>query len=181
MRLVLLLAVLLLWAADDANRILKRFAEADARNWEQARQYAYTQELTNYGYDNAGKAVQNGAAVWEVIFVEGLEYKKLVSQDGKPLDAKAQAKEDKKMQQTAEERRKQRRAGAFHPTVSLGSTGDLLTLFDDRLLGEEEIRGRKAWGLNVSRGPGMFRRISAKRRFLAGAGNSGLTRRRTLH
>jgi hypothetical protein len=60
--------------------------------------------------------------------------------DGKPLDAKAQAGDEKKMQQTADERRKQRRAGAFHSTV----TQDLLTLFDSRLLGEEEIHGRKA-------------------------------------
>jgi hypothetical protein len=101
--------------------------------------------LTNFAYDKTGRPVQNGAAVWEVIFVEGLEYKKLISQDGKPLDAKAQAKEEKKMQQTAEERRKQRRAGAFHPTVSRDSTQELLTLFDNHLLGEEQIRGRKAW------------------------------------
>jgi hypothetical protein len=145
MRLLLLLAALPLWGADDANRILKRFAEAQDKNWEHARQYAYTEELTNFAYDKNGKPVQNGAAVWEVIFVEGLEYKKLISGDGKPLDAKALAKEERKMQQTAEERRKQRRAGAFHPTVSTGSIQDLLTLFDNRLLGEEEIRGRKAW------------------------------------
>jgi hypothetical protein len=145
MRLWLLLAALPLWGVGDANQILKRFAEAQDKNWEHARQYAYTEELTNFAYDKSGKPVQNGAAVWEVIFVEGLEYKKLISQGGKPLDAKAQAREEKKMQQTAEERRKQRRAGAFHPNVSLGSTQDLLTLFDNRLLGEEEIRGRKAW------------------------------------
>jgi hypothetical protein len=145
MRLLLLLAALPLWGADDANQILKRFAEAQDKNWEHSRQYAYTKELTNFSYDKNGKPAPNGAAVWEVIFVEGLEYQKLISADGKPLDAKAQAREEKKMQQTAEERRKRRRAGAFHPTVSLGSTQDLLTLFDNRLLGEEEIHGRKAW------------------------------------
>jgi hypothetical protein len=145
MRLLLLLAALPLWGADDANQILKRFAEADVKNWEQARQYAYTQERTNFAYDKNGKPVQNGAAVWEVIFIEGLEYKKLISEDGKPLDARAQAREEKKLQQTAEERRKERRAGAFHPTVRTGSIEDLLALFDNRLLGEEEIRGRKAW------------------------------------
>jgi len=101
--------------------------------------------LTNYAYDKNGKLVQDGAAVWEVIFVEGLEYKKLISRDGKPLDAKAQAKEEKKMQQTAEERRKQRRAGLLHRTVAMSSTEEPLTFFDNRLMGEEDIRGRKAW------------------------------------
>lgn len=145
MRFLLLLAALPLWGADDANQIVKRLVEAQTKNWEQARQYAYTEELTNFEFDKTGKPVQNGASVWEVIFVEGLEYKKLISRDGKPLDAKAQAKEDKKMQQTAEERRKQRRGGLFHPSVSVGGAVDFLTLFDNRLLGEEELRGRKAW------------------------------------
>ena len=146
MRLLLLFAAVPLWAADDANQILKRLVEAQNRNWEQARQYAYTEELTNYGFDKKGQPVQNYAAVWDVIFVEGLEYKKLISQDGKPLDAKSQAKEEKKMQQTAEERRKQRRGGGvFHPTAARGGAADFLALFDNRLLGEEEIRGRKAW------------------------------------
>jgi hypothetical protein len=145
MRVLLLLAALPLWGADDANQILKRLVEAQTRNWEQARQYAYTEEMTNFAFDKTGKPVQNGAAVWEVIFVEGLEYKKLISRDGKPLDAKDQAKEEKKMQQTAEERRKQRRTGVFHRTVTMGGAEDLIAFFDNRLLGEEEIRGRKAW------------------------------------
>jgi hypothetical protein len=49
------------------------------------------------------------------------------------------------LQRIAKERRGQRRSGIFHKDVSLGSDGDLLTLFDNRVLGEEEIRGRKAW------------------------------------
>ena len=141
-----MLAALPLWGAGDANQILKRLMEVQTKNADQAGQYAYTEELTNFAYDKNGKPVQNGAAVWEVIFVEGLEYKKLISQDGKPLDAKAQAKEEKKMQQTAEERRKQRRAGAFHPSVSLASTQDLLTLVDNRLLDGEEISRPKGLG-----------------------------------
>jgi hypothetical protein len=120
-RLLLLLAALPLWGAGDANQILKRLVEAQSRNWEQARQSAYTEELTNFGYDKKGQPVQNGAAVWDVIFVEGLEYKRLISRDGKPLGAKDQAKEEKKMQQTAEERRKRRRAGGvFHPSAARG-------------------------------------------------------------
>jgi hypothetical protein len=49
------------------------------------------------------------------------------------------------LQRIAKERRGQRRSGIFHKNVSLGSDDDLLTLFDNRVLGKEEIRGRKAW------------------------------------
>jgi len=66
MRLFLLLAALPLWAADDANQILKRFAEAQDKNWEKAAQYAYTEELANFAFDKNGKPVQNGAAVREL-------------------------------------------------------------------------------------------------------------------
>lgn len=61
-RLLLLLAALPLWGAADANRILKRLVDAQDKNWEQARQYAYTEELTNFAYDKNGQPVQNGAA-----------------------------------------------------------------------------------------------------------------------
>lgn len=100
--------------------------------------------------------------------------------DGKPLDAKGRAKEEKKMQQTAEERRKQRRAGAFHPTIGTGSTQGLLTLFDNRLLGEEEVQGRKTWIIESTLQAGRVPANKYEKRFLAFVGNCGLTRRRTL-
>jgi hypothetical protein len=94
-----LLAALPVWAAEVPDEIVKRFIEADRKNWERASQYAYVE----------------------------------------------QAKEQKKLLRIALERRRQRRSGVFHKDVSLGSHDDLLTLFDNRLVGEEEIRGHKAW------------------------------------
>jgi hypothetical protein len=142
---LLLLSAAPLWAADDANQILKRFIQAQEANWEQARQYTYVEEAKEVNYDKKRQAVNPRSQTYEVMFVEGLEYKKLVARNGKPLEPREQAKEDKRLSQTAAERRKERHSGLTHRNVSLGSDQDLLTLFDNRVAGEDAIGGRKAW------------------------------------
>jgi hypothetical protein len=151
MRLLLLLTVLPLWAADDANEILRRYLEADKQNDAKAEQYAYVEDYVWFVRDKNGELKQNRSKTCEVIFVEGLAYEKLVSRNSKPLDAKEKAKVDRQMHQTAEQRRKHRTwpdgGGAVvngHRT-DFGSDEELLTLFDNRLTGEEEVGGRKAW------------------------------------
>jgi hypothetical protein len=151
MRFFFLLAVLPLWAADDANAILRRYLDADELNDKKAEQYTYVQDSAWFVRDKNGELHQNRSETHEVIFIEGLTYRKLVARNGKPLDAKEKAKVDKKMRETAEQRRKQPRepdGGRVtngHVTVDFGSDEELLTLFDNRVSGEEEIGGRKAW------------------------------------
>jgi hypothetical protein len=141
--LALLAALPLL--AEDPNEIIKRFIEVETKNWERASQYTYVQRADFFDFDKNGQPKKDRSETHEIVFVEGGSYKKLIARNDRPLDAKEQSKEDKKLQQIAEERRKQRRSGLFHKEVSLGSSSDLLTLFDNRLVGEEEIRGHKAW------------------------------------
>jgi hypothetical protein len=140
-----LLAALPLFAAEDPNEIVKRFIEADRKNWERASQYTYVEQADFFDFDKNGQPRKDRSETHEIVFVEGATYKKLVARNDRPLEAKEQSKEDKKLQRIAEERRKQRRSGLFHKNVSLGSFDDLLTLFDNRLVAEEEIRGHKAW------------------------------------
>ena len=132
--------------AQDVDAILKRNHEADKQNDERAKQYTYVEETVNFEYDKHGQAKQTGSVTNDVIFVEGESYKRLVARNGKPLPPKEEAKEEKKLQQTAEERRKARRKGLFSFGRSVSISGeDLLKLCDHHVVGEEEIRGRKAW------------------------------------
>jgi hypothetical protein len=142
--LVLLISVPVL-AAEEPNEIIKRFIEADAKNWERASQYTYVEHVDFFDFDKNGQPKKDRSETHEVVFVEGATYKKLIARNERPLEAKEQSKEDKKLQRIAEERRKQRRSGLFHKNVSLGSSDDLLTLFDNRLVRDDEIRGHKAW------------------------------------
>jgi hypothetical protein len=150
-RVFLLLAALPLWAADDANAILRRYMEADKLNDKRAERYTFVEDRVWSGRDKNGEVKQHRSETAEMIFVEGQTYRKLVARNGKPLDAKEKAKVDKEMRETAEQRRKRRpevpggRVVVNHTGVDLGSDEELLTLFDNRLVGEEEIAGRKAW------------------------------------
>jgi len=145
MRLLPLLIAVPLWAAEDADAILRRMVEAQTQNREPSQQYTYREDLQFFDYHKNGQTKKKNSRTYDVLYVEGLQYRRLVARDGKPLSKREEAREEKKMQQTAAERRKQRRSGLFRRGVSLGSAQELLTLFDNRLIGEEEIRGRKAW------------------------------------
>lgn len=74
-----------------------------------------------------------------------------MARNGKPLDAKEKAKVDKDMRETAEHRRKHPAwadGGGItngHARADFGSDEELLTIFDNRITGEEGIGGRRAW------------------------------------
>jgi hypothetical protein len=125
--------------------ILKRFPEAENHNGEKAGQYTYVEQADHFSFDKNGQAKKFGSETYDIIFVEGGVFRKLVARNDAPLDPKEQAHEDKRLQAFAELRRKQAHSGVFHRNFQLGSDDDLLTLFDCRLTGEEEVRARKAW------------------------------------
>jgi len=138
------------FAAEDANAIVKRFLDAPSRNWEQAGEYTYVEQADFFVFDKNGQPRRDRSETHEIIFLEGSTYKRLIARNERPLDSKEAAKEEKKMQQAAAERRKLRQSGVFHKTVSLGPDADLLTLFDNRVLGEEVVNGRNAWVVECS-------------------------------
>src|SRR5215467_6332047 len=130
--------------AQNLDEILKRNRQADKQNEERANQYTYTEETDNFEYDKHGERKKTGSETHDVIFVEGESYKRLVARNAKPLPPKEEAKEQKKLKQTAEERRKARRRGFLNFSRSVSVSGeDLVKFFEPRMVGEEEIRGRK--------------------------------------
>lgn len=158
MRALLLLPLLSLrlWAAEDVNAILKHLIENQRKNDKAAQQYTFVQQTERYVFDKDGQARQTGSETHDVIFVEGLKYEKLVAREGKPLSAHEQAQVEKDMRQTAAERRKHLHpiasGGAIfitgpltHKRADLGSLTELPTLFENRVAGEEEVRGHKSW------------------------------------
>ena len=143
--LLLLLAAPPVWAAEDPNEIVKRFVEAESKNRERASQYTYVEQTDFFRFDKNSQPRKDRSETHEIIFVEGKPYKKLIARNEWPLEANEQAKEAKKLQRIAQERLRRPHAGLFNKNVSMGSYKDLLTLFDNRMEGEEEIRGHKAW------------------------------------
>jgi hypothetical protein len=159
MRLLPILLALPVWGAGDADAIIRRVIEAQHRNQEHANQYTYSMQEDHFEYRKDGSARPTASETYEVIFVEGLEYRKLVARNGKPLSRREQAQVDKTMAETAAERRTNSRPKppggvmSIHSlfgshTVDLGSMSELLALYDNRVTGEETVRGHKTWVLD---------------------------------
>jgi hypothetical protein len=160
MRFALFLAASPLWAAGDANAIIQRLLEAQKANGDRIQPYTYIEEAVHSTYDKNGALKRDYTETSEIIFVEGYPFHKLVARNGKPLPAKEQAAIQRMVDQTAEQRRRQPRPPAGGQLVmgdqriDLGANRELLTLFDNNLKGEEEIRGRKAWVVECTPGTG---------------------------
>jgi hypothetical protein len=145
MPLLVLLSTLPIWAADDPDEIVRLCIEAEKKNWERASEYTYLEHVDYFRFDKNNQPTKDRSETFEIVFVNGKAFRKLIARNEWPLEAKEQAREGKRLQRMAEERLEQPRPGKLHKSVSMASYGDLLTLFDNRLLGEEEIHGRKAW------------------------------------
>jgi hypothetical protein len=106
---LLLFGAVPLSAADDANAIIERLLEAQKANGYRIQPYTFVEEAVYFTYAKDGKLKKNSSETREVIFVEGLPFRKPIARNGKPLSAKEQAEIQKVVNQTAEQRRKQPR------------------------------------------------------------------------
>ncbi|MBZ5724464.1 MAG: hypothetical protein LAP87_05655 [Acidobacteriia bacterium] len=101
-----------------------------------------------------GKETDRETESWEVIGLEGSTYRKLVMRNDQPLAAKEEKREVQRLAEEAERRRKEtpeeRHNRLFSVTYSYQIPYDrLVDVFDLRYLGEKEIDGRKAFGVEA--------------------------------
>src|ERR1700682_293096 len=59
---VVLLAILPVWGAEDANAIVKRSIEAQGKNWERASQYTYVEPAAYFSFDKSGQPNKDRSA-----------------------------------------------------------------------------------------------------------------------
>jgi hypothetical protein len=88
-QLILLLGLGQVLSAQNADEILHRYLEAMKANGPRAAQYTWVEDDTHFSYDKTGVARQTSSETWEVILVEGENYKKLVARNGQPLSARS--------------------------------------------------------------------------------------------
>jgi len=108
-RLILAVAVTGLAASaaePDAARLLREAADAVSKNRREAAFFVFQERIQVREIQWDGEVKEGGETGYEVIFVEGESYHRRTSLNGKPLDAKAAAEEEKRMQAVADFRRK---------------------------------------------------------------------------
>ncbi len=128
------------------------------RNALLAEQYTSLEEWRNLNWNEKGKKVIDESARYENVFVEGLPYRRMVAQNGKPLTGKAAAKEEQRYEKAVEERKHMtldQKRGFFHLTLhSDMPLCCLATLFDNRITGEQLVDGRETLVVESTPKPG---------------------------
>jgi hypothetical protein len=107
-----------------------------------ARALKYTWREDEERRDDKGQPQHPFLKTYDVIMLEGDSYRKLILEDGQPLDAKTAKKVEENLEKTREERKKHK---ILHKTIHMGDLETLPRLFDSKVTGEEVIGGRKTW------------------------------------
>jgi len=141
--IALMMMLAALAAADsypDPAQLIERAMAArraqDAKGW----RYTWREEVEMR--DEKSRPLKPFQRTFDVIMPEGENYRKLVLIDGQPLDDAMK----KKVEQDMEKERALRRKHEFmNKVVPFGGLEDLERLFDNKVVGEQGMWGRKAW------------------------------------
>ncbi len=162
MRFVVACALVLPLWAQDAREIVLRSLDRDRANDRVARQYTFIQRVEMRQVDGAGNVEKRESKTYDVTLLEGSPYTRLIARDDKPLSAKDEAKERRKLERSIEERRKETEAERSRRTAEWRKKQDkqleerqqILDAYEFRLAGEDVIDGQSAWMIDTVPRPG---------------------------
>ena len=161
-RFILIVCLPAILGAQDPREIVRRGVETDSKNVEIARNYTYFQRLEMRILDGSGKVKNTQTQTWDVTFLEGSLYQRLVARNDQPLSPKEEKKEEDKLSKMLEQRRKEtpeqrqrriadseRQQARQHEPMK-----ELPDAFDFRLIGEEALASGEAYAIDAAPKPG---------------------------
>ncbi|HZO54006.1 MAG TPA: hypothetical protein VFB63_14935 [Bryobacteraceae bacterium] len=135
--------------APDASAIIRKAFSRQEDFFEQARNYTYIRHEETRRLDRAGKVTKAESNVHEVTILYGEPYRKLIKKDGRDLDAKEAAKEQRKMDDEIAKRgrdqEKRRRETEKELADQRKALAEIADAIDWRIEGQETLAGRPAW------------------------------------
>lgn len=126
--------------------LLRQSIEAEDANRDRASAYLYTEDI-KHRVVVGERTVESASQRYEVIFLAGQPYFRLVGRQGVPLDGDEEAAEIRRMETVAEERHAGQGSAlsrAERPRISL-VYGILPDSHEIHFLGEEQMDGRATW------------------------------------
>jgi len=147
-------AALLLWRTDaplpEGNAYVRGLVDKQRHREAVLDQYTYDLASVREDLDDAGRVKERETRRYEIFFVKGRPVRRLVEEDGRPLSAARQQREDREAREMAEAVRSGR-AVTEQPRVRLSA---ILDRYDFRATAREEIAGRTAIVLEFQPRPG---------------------------
>jgi hypothetical protein len=146
----------------DSREIIRKALELDGQNSKVAQNYTFLQRQETRELDRSGSVKTRKVETWDVTWLDGSPYKRLVARDDRPLSAEEQQREEERLHWNLEERRKetgeqrerriaewrrrqQRQHEPFH---------ELLDAFDFAPPVEEQLNGRQVYRIDGTPKPG---------------------------
>jgi len=148
--------------AQTPREIVQRAVSLDHNNATRIRDFTYRQRQLERQYDASGRVKQISVKTWEISFLEGSPYRKLVARDDKPLSPEEQKFEQERMRYTAEQRRKEskadhdKRAAEWEKRLrkQREPVMEIPDAFDFTLAGAENVDGADAYVIDARPKPG---------------------------
>ena len=143
--------------AEDARDIVRRAVEQNERNSQSARNYTYLQRQETRELDRSGQVKSRKIETWDITWLEGSPYRRLVGRNDKPLSPDEQKAEEEKLRSSNEERRKEtseeraRRLADWQRRVDRQRepVKELPDAFDFTLSGEEQLASRPVYRIDA--------------------------------
>jgi hypothetical protein len=168
-RALLSLLLCLPLCAQTPREIVQRAVELDRANFTRVREFTYRQKQQERQYDSSGNLKQTTIRTWEISFLEGSPYRRLVARNGQPLSAGEQKSEQGRLRYTADQRLREsqadreKRVGEWErrQRKQREPVLEVPDAFDFKMAGEETVDGEPVYVIDATPKPGYQPRSSS--------------------
>ena len=140
--------------APPASKLIAAAIEAQRVDRQRGWKYTYREDHDQFHFDKNGERLAPTRKTYDAIMLEAETYRKLILIDGKPPSEKIQKQVERDLEKTRAERRK-RSIRSITRTIPLGGLDELQRLFENKVTGEEIVRGRNTWRVESEPKPGI--------------------------
>ena len=148
---------------EQMRQLFRVVADKDIENEKRQRDYTYIDREVQNNLDGKGKTKSTEVKTYEILEIYGAQVQRLIEKDDKPLDAKAAAKEEEKIQkiidkrknESDEDRRKREEKEVKEREDGRKFVREVADAYDFKLVGTEEVGGREAWVIDGEPRPGF--------------------------
>ena len=145
-------------AQPNGREIVRRSISAADRNWKARQSYTYTVRDEERHLDSQGRVKSTAVDVSKAFLVNGDTIEQTVSHNGGPPTAAKQKKDEDRLRKRRGEMPSERAARLREEKENRAFIDEVPEAFNFRLLGEQAVRGRPTYILEVTPKPGFHAR-----------------------
>jgi hypothetical protein len=148
---------------DQIRSLILRASEKDIENLDKQQNYTYIQHIEERNLNGSGELKSVEKRTYEIMILYGEPMRRLVAKNEKPLDAKAAAKEEEKIQkfieqhknESAADREQRQKKEQKERTESRQFVSEVSDAYNFHLVSTEALAGRETYAIDALPKPGF--------------------------